>query len=145
MRAIIASAGEIDSMKVAIIDDYQDAVRTLNCFAKLQGHEVTVFNDPQSDPAVIASRLQGFDAVLLTQQRTRFGKSIIEKLPQLKLISQTGAHTAHIDVAACTAQGIVVSAGGGAMANATAELTWGLIISAVRHLPYEVAQLRAGH
>ena len=132
-------------MKVAIIDDYQDAVRTLDCYAKLKGHEVKAFNDPQSDPAVIAERLQGFDAVLLTQQRTRFTKAIIEKLPQLKLISQTGAHTAHIDVKACTAQGIVVSAGGGAMANATAELAWGLILAAVRHIPYEVNQLRAGH
>ena len=132
-------------MKVAIIDDYQDAVRTLNCFAKLRGHEVTAFNDPQSDPAIIAERLKGFDAVLLTQQRTRFTRAMVEMLPALKLISQTGPNTAHIDVAACTERGVTVSAGGAGLPSATAELTWGLIIGALRHIPFEAAQLRAGH
>ncbi len=145
MRGIIASAEEIASMKVAIIDDYQDAVRTLGCYARLYGHEVTAFNDPQSDPAVITARLAGFEAVLLTQQRTRFTRAMVEGLPALKLISQTGANTAHIDVAACTEHGVTVSAGGAGLPSATAELTWGLIIGALRHIPYEAAQLRAGH
>ena len=132
-------------MKVAIIDDYQDAVRTLTCYAKLQGHEVTVFNDPQTDLAAIADRLKGFEAVLLTQQRTRFTRAMVENIATLKLISQTGPNTAHIDVAACTEHGVTVSAGGSGLPNATAELTWGLIIGALRQIPFEAAQLRAGH
>jgi len=144
MRIIIAFRQEISSMKLAIIDDYQDAVRTLDCFAKLQGHDVTVFSDPQLDPAIVAERLQGFDAVLLTQQRSGFPRAIIEKLPQLKLISQTGAAVAHIDVKACTERGILVSAGGAGLSASTAELTWGLILGATRHIPFEVEQLKQG-
>jgi D-3-phosphoglycerate dehydrogenase / 2-oxoglutarate reductase len=82
--------------------------------------------------------------LVLTQQRTRVPRSLIERVPTLKLISQTGAHTAHIDVAACTEKGVAVSAGGGGKPNATAELTWGLIIGSLRHLPFEAAQLKAG-
>jgi D-3-phosphoglycerate dehydrogenase / 2-oxoglutarate reductase len=132
-------------MKIAVIDDYQNAFPTLRCYAKLTGHEIVVYNDTEKDPARLAERLQEADAVILTQQRSCFPRALIERLPKLKLISQTGRNTAHIDVDACTDHGIIVSAGGAGNPNPTAELTWGLILSALRHIPYEVNRLREGH
>ena len=132
-------------MKIAVIDDYQDAFRTLKCYAKLKGHDVMVYNDTEKDPVRLAGRLQAAEAVLLTQQRSRFPSAVIERLPKLKVISQTGRATAHIDVEACTRHGILVSAGGAGRPHTTAELTWGLILAALRHIPYEVKRLREGH
>ncbi len=132
-------------MRIAVIDDYQDAFRTLKCYAKLKGHDVIVYNDTEKDPARLADRLKDVEAVLLTQQRSRFPSAVIERLPKLKLISQTGRATAHIDVEACTRHGIIVSAGGAGRPHTTAELTWGLILAALRHIPYEVSRLKAGH
>lgn len=132
-------------MKIAVIDDYQDAFRTLKCYAKLKGHDVMVYNDTEKDPVGLADRLKDAEAVLLTQQRSRFPSAVIERLPKLKVISQTGRATAHIDVEACTRHGIVVSAGGAGRPHTTAELTWGLILAALRHIPYEVKRLREGH
>jgi D-3-phosphoglycerate dehydrogenase len=132
-------------MKIAVIDDYQDAFKTLNCYSKLSGHGVTAFTEPETDPGRLAERLRDFDVVVLTQQRSSFPRAVIERLPKLKMISQTGGGTAHIDVAACTERGVVVCAGGGGRSNATAELTWALILSALRHLPYEVRRLKEGH
>src|SRR5919106_3331573 len=132
-------------MKIAVIDDYQSAFPTLECYAKLKGHEVVVYNDTENDPARLAERLKDAEAVILTQQRSRFPRSVIERLPKLKLISQTGRNAAHIDIDACTERGIVVSAGGSGNPNATAELTWALILAALRHIPYEMKRLREGH
>jgi D-3-phosphoglycerate dehydrogenase len=132
-------------MKIAVIDDYQSAFPTLECYAKLKGHEVVVYNDTENDPARLAERLTDAEAVILTQQRSRFPRSVIERLPKLKLISQTGRNAAHIDIDACTERGIVVSAGGSGNPNATAELTWALILAALRHIPYEMKRLREGH
>lgn len=132
-------------MKIAVIDDYQNAFRTLKCHAKLKDHEVVVYTDTEKEPARLAERLKDAEAVVLTQQRSRFPRAAIERLPKLKLISQTGRATAHIDVAACTERGIVVSAGGAGNPHATAELTWALILAALRHIPYEVRRLREGH
>ncbi len=132
-------------MKIAVIDDYQDAFRTLKCYAKLKGHDVIVYNDTEKDPAGLADRLKDAEAVLLTQQRSRFPSAVIERLPKLKVISQTGRATAHIDVEACTQHGVVVSAGGAGRPHTTAELTWGLMLAALRHIPYEVKRLREGH
>lgn len=132
-------------MKIAVIDDYQNAFKTLKCFPKLSGHEVVVYTDPETDPTKIAERLKDADAVILTQQRTYFPRALIEKLPKLKLIGQTGRAATHVDLAACTEKGIVVSAGGAGNPNATAELTWGLILSALRNLPFEVRRLKEGH
>jgi D-3-phosphoglycerate dehydrogenase len=132
-------------MKIAVIDDYQDAFRTLKCYAKLKGHDIIVYTDTEKDPVRLADRLKDVEAVLLTQQRSRFPGAVIERLPKLKLISQTGRATAHIDVEACTRHGIVVSAGGAGRPHTTAELTWGLILAALRHIPYEVSRLKAGH
>ena len=132
-------------MKIAVIDDYQNAFCTLKCYAKLKDHEVVVYTDTEKEPARLAERLKDAEAVVLTQQRSRFPRAAIERLPKLKLISQTGRATAHIDVAACTERGIVVSAGGAGNPHATAELTWALILAALRHIPYEVRRLREGH
>ena len=132
-------------MKIAVIDDYQNAFRTLKCYSKLKDHEVVIYTDTEKEPARLAERLKDAEAVVLTQQRSRFPRAAIERLPKLKLISQTGRATAHIDVAACTERGIVVSAGGAGNPHATAELTWALILAALRHIPYEVRRLREGH
>lgn len=131
-------------MKIAVIDDYQNAFKTLKCFAKLSGHDVVVYTDPEIDSEKLATRLKDADAVVLTQQRTYFPRALIEKLPKLRLIGQTGRAATHIDLAACTEKGIVVSAGGAGNPHATAELTWGLILSALRNLPFEVKQLKEG-
>jgi D-3-phosphoglycerate dehydrogenase / 2-oxoglutarate reductase len=132
-------------MKIVVIDDYQDAFKTLKCFPKLNGHEVLVYSDPETNVEKIAERLKDAEAVVLTQQRTAFPRLLIEKLPKLKLIGQTGRAASHVDLAACTEKGIVVSAGGSGNPNATAELTWGLILSALRNLPSEVRRLKEGH
>ena len=132
-------------MKIAVIDDYQNAFKTLKCFPKLSGHEVVIYTDPETNLEKIADRLKDADAVVLTQQRTYFPRTLIEKLPKLKLIGQTGRAATHIDLEACTERGIVVSAGGSGNSNATAELTWGLILSALRSLPFEVKRLQEGH
>ena len=132
-------------MKIAVIDDYQNAFRTLKCYPKLAGHEVMIYTDPETDINKLAERLKDADAVLLTQQRTYFPRALIEKLPKLKLIGQTGRAATHVDLEACTERGVVVSAGGSGNSNATAELTWGLILSALRNLPFEVKRLKDGH
>jgi D-3-phosphoglycerate dehydrogenase / 2-oxoglutarate reductase len=132
-------------MKIAVIDDYQDAFRKLACYAKLGGHEVVVFQDTEKDPAKLAERLKDADVVLLTQQRSSFPRAVVERLPKLKLISQTGGNIAHIDKAACTDHGVLISGAGRGNPNPTAELTWGLILSALRSIPYEVQRLKEGH
>jgi D-3-phosphoglycerate dehydrogenase len=132
-------------MKIAVIDDYQNAFRSLKCAAKLAGHEVTVYNDTVKEPARLAERLKDAEAVILTQQRSRFPRAVVERLPKLRLISQTGRAVTHIDVAACTEKGILVAAGGAGNPTPTAELTWALILASLRHLPYEVNRLKEGH
>jgi D-3-phosphoglycerate dehydrogenase / 2-oxoglutarate reductase len=131
-------------MKIVVLDDYQDAFRTLSCFARLAGHEVQVFHTTVKEPVALAARLRGAEAALLIQQRSTLPRAVIEQLPGLKLISQTGRNVSHIDLPACTENGIVVSAGGAGSPNATAELTWGLILAALRHIPQEVERLKAG-
>ena len=132
-------------MKIAVIDDYQNAFRTLKSYPKLSDHEVVVFNDTETDIGKLADRLKDAEAVVLTQQRSSFPRALIERLPKLKLIGQTGRAATHVDLNACTEKGIVVSAGGTGNSNATAELTWGLILSALRNLPFEVKRLKEGH
>ena len=131
-------------MKVAILDDYQDVFRTLKCSSRLKGHDVTVYHDSVKEPGKLADRLQGADAVILLQQRTPFPRAAAEKVTTLKLISQTGRNANHIDTAACTEKGILVCGTGAGAVNHTAELTWGLIFSVLRHIPEEVRQLKAG-
>jgi D-3-phosphoglycerate dehydrogenase len=131
-------------MKIAVIDDYQDAFRRTKGFQKLAGHEVTVYTDTEKDPEKLAARLKDADGVVLTQQRSRFPRTVIERLPRLKFISQTGRNAGHIDLAACAERGIVVSAGGGGGSNPTAELTWALILAHFRHVPEEVQRMKDG-
>jgi D-3-phosphoglycerate dehydrogenase len=131
-------------MKIVVIDDYQDAFRTMNVYAKLKDHEVLVYNDTEKDPERLADRLKEAEAVVLTQQRSPFPRAVIERLPKLRLLSQTGGVTSHIDVAAATERGVIVSAAGSGNSHSTAELAWALILASLRHIPYEVQRLRAG-
>lgn len=130
-------------MKIVIPDDYQDAVRTLECFAKLAGHEVTIYRDTVRDLDTLAARFQDADALILIRERTSITESLLARLPKLKLISQTGRGIPHIDVEACTRHGVAVAVGGGSP-YATAELTWGLVLAALRHIPQEVAAMKQG-
>jgi D-3-phosphoglycerate dehydrogenase len=132
-------------MKIAILDDYQDAVRTLGCYPVLDGHEVTVWNDHVEDLDLLSNRLRDTEVLVLIRERSSISAALLERLPRLRLISQHGV-TPHIDLAACTRHGVIVSAGQyGRPSYATAEFAWGLIISAMRHIPQEVARLKAGH
>lgn len=131
-------------MKIAIIDDYQDAFRKLDCAKQLAGHELIAFTDTEKDSAKLATRLQGAEVLVLTQQRSKLPRAVIEKLPKLKLVSQTGRNANHIDMAACTEKGIVVSASGGGNPNPTAELAWALILASQRRIPQEVRRLQDG-
>ncbi len=132
-------------LKVAVIDDYQDAFRKLPSFARLSDHDVTVFNDTVKDAAMLADRLKDADVVVLTQQRSLFPRELIERLPNLKFISQTGRNAYHIDLTACRELGVTVSAGAGMNpANSTAELTWALIHASARHIPSEVQRMKEG-
>ncbi|GAA2166360.1 D-2-hydroxyacid dehydrogenase family protein [Pedococcus bigeumensis] len=130
-------------MRVAVLDDYADAFGALPCAQRLAGHEVVAFTDSVTGDALV-QRLDGFDAVVLLQQRTALPRGVVERLATLRLVSQTGRNTSHLALDALAAKGIVVSAGGAGGPHATAELTWALILAAQRRLPQEVAALRAG-
>lgn len=136
-------------MKIAVIHDYADVFRTTRAYPRLQEHEVIIHTDAYTDPARVVAQVAGCDALLLTQQRVPLTRHIIERLPDLRFISQTGRNTNHLDLDACTKHGIVVSAGGssggGSPYSTTAELTWGMILASLRHLPYEVERLKQGH
>ena len=135
-------------MKIAVIHDYADALRRTRAYPRLQGHEVRIFNDAYTDPARVVAQTSGCDALLLTQQRVTVTRAILEQLPQLKFISQTGRNVDHLDVQACTDLGILVSAGGHDSKSpytTTGELAWALILASMRHLPYEVERFRQGH
>ena len=132
-------------MKIAILDDYHDTVRTLECFRKLAGHEVKVWNDHVQDTDRLAERLKDTEALVLIRERTKIRAPLLERLPKLRLISQRSVWP-HIDVEACTRLGIVVSSNmhPGTPSYPTAELTWALILMAMRELPQNVAALKAG-
>jgi D-3-phosphoglycerate dehydrogenase / 2-oxoglutarate reductase len=132
-------------MRVAILDDWFDTLRTLECFARLAGHDVTVFTDHVQDADVLAERLAGFDALVLIRERTEIRAPLLERLPDLRLISQRSVYP-HIDVDACTRLGITVCSNlhVGSPSYSTAELTWALMLAAMRQLPRQVASLRAG-
>ncbi len=132
-------------MRIIIPDDYQDAVRSLDSFSKLAGHHVTVYHDTVKDIDQLAERFHDAEALVLIRERTAITELLLAQLPQLRFISQTGKSANHIDLAACTRRGILVSGGVGGSPHATAELTWGLILAATRHIPYEVGRLKTGH
>ncbi len=123
-------------MKIAILDDYQDAVRQLDCFRLLDGHEVKVFTNSSRGAGQLAIRLAPFDALVLIRERTSFPRALLAKLPHLKLLSQTGKVSGHVDVAAATEHGVAIAEGVGSPV-APAELTWALIMAASRRIvPY---------
>lgn len=132
-------------MKISILDDYHDTLRTLACFGKLADHEVKIWNDHLQDTDALAVRLQDTEALVLIRERTKIAAPLLERLPKLRLISQRSVYP-HIDVAACTRLGIIVSSNmhAGTPSYATAELTWGLVIAAMRQIPRQMASLRAG-
>ncbi|MFJ4348688.1 D-2-hydroxyacid dehydrogenase family protein [Pseudomonas sp. NPDC089401] len=131
-------------MRIAIPDDYQDVIRALDCFAKLAGHDVSVFHEPQpASLEVLAARFAGADALVLTRERTRIDAALLDRLPNLKLISQTGKVSSHLDLDACTARGIVVTEGRGSPV-APAELAWTLILNARRQLVPAIDAFRQG-
>jgi D-3-phosphoglycerate dehydrogenase / 2-oxoglutarate reductase len=132
-------------MNVTILDDYFDTVRTLACFSKLAGHNVTVFNDHVQEADALAGRLRGAEALVLIRERTAIGATLLERLPGLRLISQRSVFP-HIDIDACTRLGVVVSSNQHAEtpSYAAAELTWGLVLAAMRRIPQEAAALRRG-
>src|SRR5262245_65653615 len=123
-------------MKISILDDYHDTLRTLDCFRKLEGHEVEIWNDHVDDVDVLAERLAEAEALVLLRERTRIQGPLLQSLPKLRLISQRSVYP-HIDVAACTRLGIVVSSDlhPGTPSYAAAELTWALVLGAMRQLP----------
>jgi D-3-phosphoglycerate dehydrogenase / 2-oxoglutarate reductase len=133
-------------MKIAVLDDYHDTVRTLSCFKKLAGHDVTIWNDHVQDTDALVERLRDIEALVLIRERTRIREGLLERLPKLKLISQRSVYP-HIDIDACTRQGVIVSSSQhpGTPSYATAELTWGLILSAYRQIPAQMASLKAGN
>ncbi len=133
-------------MKVSILDDYFDTLRTLDCFNRLADHEVTVWNDHVQEVEELTGRLQGAEALVLIRERTQIRTPLLERLPELKLISQRSVYP-HIDIDTCTRLGIVVSSDlhQGSPSYATAELTWGLVIAGMRRIPQQVASMKAGH
>ena len=129
-------------MKITILDDYHDTVRMLNCFSKLSGHDVEIWNDHVQEVDALAQRLRNTEALVLIRERTQIRAPLIERLDKLKLISQRSVYP-HIDIEACTRCGIIVSSSQhpGTPSYATAELTWGLILASMRQIPQQMAAL----
>ncbi len=132
-------------MRISILDDWHDTLRGLDCFAKLSGHDVTVWNDHVQDDDVLADRLGDTEALVLIRERTAITGSLLERLPKLRLISQRSVFP-HIDIAACNRLGVIVSSSQheGTPSYAAAELTFGLILAAQRQIPQQMASLKAG-
>ena len=130
-------------MKIAILDDYQDTVSTLDCFKLLAGHDVLVLTETFTDPKVLAAKLGDVEALVLIRERTHITEALLSMLPQLKLISQTGRISHHIDLSACQRYGVSVVEGIGSPV-APAELCWALMLAANRNLPAYCANLSAG-
>ncbi len=132
-------------MNITILDDYHDTIRTLPCFAKLAGHQVTVWNDHTKDVDKLAERLKNTEALVLIRERTPIRAPLIERLNKLKLISQRSVYP-HIDLDALTRKGVILSSSQhpGRPSYGTAELTWGLVLSSLRQIPKQMAALKAG-
>ena len=130
-------------MNIVILDDYQDAVRKLRSAAKLEAYPAKVYTNTVKGIGQLSVRLRDADVIVLIRERTHISRQLVEKLPRLKLISQTGRVGAHIDIEACTERGIAVAEGVGSPV-APAELTWALIMTAMRRLPQYVSNLKHG-
>lgn len=130
-------------MNIVILDDYQDAVRKLACASKLEAFQAKVYTNTVKGLGQLTVRLKDADVIVLNRERTHLSRQLIEKLPKLKLVVQTGHIGPHVDVAACTERGIAVADGGGSPV-ATAELTWALVMAAMRRLPQYIGNLKHG-
>jgi len=132
-------------MKISILDDYHDTLRTLGCFGKLAGHDVEIWNDHVQDVDILGERLRDTEALVLIRERTQIRAPLLDRLPKLKLISQRSVYP-HIDVDACTRHGVIVSSSqhAGTPSYAAAELTWGLVLAAMRRIPQQMEALKAG-
>ncbi len=130
-------------MHIIIPDDYQNVVSKLNCFKLLQGHQVTIYNDTVTEVEELAKRFATADALVLTRERTAITEALLSKLPNLKLISQTGKISNHLDLNACTKYNVAVAEGVGSPV-APAELAWALIMNAIRKLPQAIQAMKEG-
>jgi D-3-phosphoglycerate dehydrogenase len=132
-------------MKISILDDYHDTLRSLRCFTKLAGHDVTIWNDHVQDTDALAQRLKDTEVLVLIRERTKISAPLLERLPNLRLISQRSVYP-HIDIDACTRLGVIVSSNQhpGSPSYATAELTWALVLAAKRQIPQQMSALKAG-
>jgi D-3-phosphoglycerate dehydrogenase / 2-oxoglutarate reductase len=130
-------------MNIVILDDYQDAVRKLKCAAKLEAYPAKVYTNTVKGIGQLSVRLRDADVIVLIRERTHITRQLLEKLPRLRLIAQTGRVGAHIDLQACTERGIAVAEGVGSPV-APAELTWALIMAAMRRLPQYIGTLKHG-
>ncbi len=134
---------QLPSMNIVILDDYQDAVRKLPCASKLDDYQAKVYTNTVKGLGQLSVRLKDADIIVLIRERTHLPRQLIEKLPRLKMISQTGRVGSHIDVTACTERGIAVAEGVGSPV-APAELAWALIMAAQRRLPHYISNLKHG-
>lgn len=130
-------------MNITVLDDYTDLVRTLSCVSLLGEHQLTVYTDCERNIDVLAGRLKDTDALVLLRERTRITAPLLARLPRLKMITLNGPWP-HVDLDACTARGIILCSEHARTSYATAELTWGLIIAAMRHIPQQMARLKNG-
>lgn len=130
-------------MNIAILDDEFDTVRTLDCYPQLEKHSVTIWRDHSKDTEVLAGRLKDAEAIVMLRERTPIRADLIARLPKLKMLTLNGPYP-HVDLDACTARGVVLCAGKPRPSSATAELTWGLIICAMRQIPQQMASLKRG-
>jgi D-3-phosphoglycerate dehydrogenase len=132
-------------MRITILDDYFDTLRTLPCFRKLDAHQIEIWNDHLHETGALAERLKDTEVLVLIRERTAIRAPLIEQLHKLRLISQRSVYP-HIDIDACTRHGVIVSSGQhpGSPSWSTAELTWGLILAAMRQIPQQMRSLQAG-
>ena len=130
-------------MNIAILDDEFDTVRTLACYSQVAAHKVTIWRDHTKDTDVLAERLKDAEAIVMLRERTPIRAALIERLPKLKLLTLNGPYP-HVDIDACTAYGVALCGGKPRPSSATAELAWGLIISALRQIPQQMASLQRG-
>jgi D-3-phosphoglycerate dehydrogenase / 2-oxoglutarate reductase len=132
-------------MKISILDDYHDTLRTLDCFKKLAGHELTIWNDHVQDVDALAERLRDTEVLVLIRERTEIRAPLLHRLNKLRLISQRSVYP-HIDIDACTQRGVIVSSSqhSDTPSYAAAELTWALVLAAMRQVPQQMSALKAG-
>ncbi len=142
-RRAFRGPGTIQAMNIVILDDYQDAVRKLRCASKLEAYPAKVYTNTVKGIGQLSVRLRDADVIVLIRERTHMTRQLLEKLPRLRMIAQTGRVGAHVDVQACTERGIAVAEGVGSPV-APAELTWALIMAAMRRLPQYISTLKHG-